>query len=64
MKLIDKHELKEALGVPSTRIIDSWVRKKMITSYRLGHRTRSFVLAEVIEDLAKFRINAVGRKGK
>jgi len=64
MKLINKRQLKEALGLSSTRIIDAWCTKKMVTSYKLGHRTKLFCLEAVMEDLAKFRINAVGRKGK
>ena len=58
---LDKRQLRDALGLTSTRIIDEWVRKRMITSYKLGHRTRLFRFAEVVEDLARFRISAIGR---
>lgn len=60
MKLIGKRELKEALGVTSTRIIDSWMRRKMIPFFRLGHRTVKFSLPRVLEALDRFEIKAVG----
>lgn len=64
MKLIDKRELKEALGLTSTRIIDSWVRRRMISCIRLGHRTLKFSLPQVLEDLARFEVKAVGSDKK
>ena len=62
MKFLNKHELKDELGVPSTRIIDQWVQRGMISSHKLGHRTRLFCLDQVLKDLSKFEIRAVGRK--
>jgi len=61
MKLLDKNELKDALGLTSTRIIDQWVRSRRVSYYRLGHRTLKFSLPQVLADLAKFEIKAVGR---
>ena len=62
--LVDKHELAVALNLTSTRIIDSWVRARRISFYRLGHRTLKFSLAQVLEDLGRFEIKAVGRTTK
>ena len=62
MKLLNKRGLAEALGLPSTRIIDSWVRKRMIPSIRAGWRTRLFDLERVRAALDKFEIREVGRK--
>ena len=63
-RLLDKRQLGEALGLASTRIIDGWVRSRRISSYRLGHRTLKFSLPQVLADLAKFEIKAIGRTGK
>jgi len=62
--LLTKRGLRDALGLASTRIIDSWVRRRMISSYRLGHRTLLFNLDRVREDLARFEVRAVGREKK
>ena len=64
MKLLTKHELKDALGLASHRTIDSWVRKRTISFYRFGHRTLLFYEAQVREDLARFEVRAVGRERK
>jgi len=62
--LLNKQELKNALNLSSVRIIDEWVRRRMISFYRLGHRTLKFSLAQVLEDLGRFEVKAVGRKNK
>jgi len=62
--LLNKHELAAALGVKSHRIVDSWVRKRMISYYPLGHRTLLFDLEQVRTDLARFEVKAVGRTKK
>ncbi len=62
--LLNKHELAAALGVNSHRIVDAWVRKRMISFYPLGHRTLLFDLEQVLEDLARFEVKAVGRTRK
>ncbi len=62
--LLDKHALAAELGVNSHRIVDSWVRKRMVSFYKLGHRTLLFDLDQVLEDLARFEVKAVGRTKK
>ena len=59
--LMDKHELAAALGRKSTRVIDGWVKGRRISFYRLGHRTLLFSLPQVLADLQKFEVRAVGR---
>jgi len=62
MKLLNKHQLRDELGLPSTRIIDSWVRKQMIPVIDGGHRTKLFYAERVRAALDKFEIREVGRK--
>jgi hypothetical protein len=62
MKLLTKHQLRDELGLASTRIIDSWVRKRMIPVFNGGHRTKLFVLSRVLAALDRFEIKEVGRK--
>lgn len=61
MKMFTKKQLAEALGLRSTRIIDEWVRKRMIPVHVLGHRTRLFDLEKTKAALAKFERKAVGQ---
>ena len=61
MKFLTKKQLAEALGLRSTRIIDEWVRKRMIPVSVLGHRSRFFDLEKVKTALAKFERTAVGQ---
>ena len=58
---VNKCGLKDALGIPSTRVIDEWVRKRMISFIRAGHRTLLFSVEQVRKDLARFEVKAVGR---
>jgi hypothetical protein len=58
---VNKRGLRNALGVRSTRLIDEWVRKKMISFIRGGHRTLLFSVDQVRKDLARFEVKAVGR---
>lgn len=60
--LLTKKELAQRLGLRSTRIIDSWIRKRMVPVMILGHRTRLFDLEKVRAALAKFEVQEVGRK--
>jgi len=62
MKLLTKHELKDALGLASHRIIDHWVRKRMIPVINGGHRTKLFQLDRVIAALERFEVKEIGRK--
>jgi len=60
--LLDKRELAAALGRKSTRVVDGWVKSRCISFYRLGHRTLLFSLPQVLADLKKFEVRAVGRE--
>jgi len=62
MKLLNKYQLRDELGLASTRIIDAWVRKKMIPMIDGGHRTKLFYLERVRAALDRFEIREVGRK--
>ncbi len=62
--LLTKAQLRDRLNLPSTRIIDAWVCKRMISFYRLGHRTLLFDLERVRQDLQRFEIKAIGRDRK
>jgi len=59
---VTKHQLKEILGLNSTRIIDMWVRKKMIPVVNAGHRTKLFQVGRVLEALQRLEIQEVGRR--
>lgn len=61
LKLLTKKQLVAALGLRSTRIIDSWTRKRMIPVIVADHRTRLFDLEKVKTALAKFERKAVGQ---
>jgi hypothetical protein len=61
-KLLTKYELCEALGLRSTRIIDAWVKKRMIPVKDLGHRTKLFELDRVRAALDRFEVKEMGRK--
>jgi len=59
--LLNKRELAAALGLKSPRGIDGWVRSRRISYLRIGHRTLLFSLPQVLADLQKFEVRAVGR---
>jgi hypothetical protein len=59
---LTKRQLAQALGRKSTRIVDTWVQKRMISSIKAGHRTRLFQLTQVLADLARFEVKAIGRR--
>lgn len=61
LPLLDKRELATALGLKSTRAIDGWVRSRKVSCLRLGHRTLLFSLPQVLADLQKFEVRAIGR---
>jgi len=61
MKLLTKKKLAEALGLRSTRLIDEWVKKRMIPVFDLGHRSKFFDLEKTKAALAKFEKKAVGQ---
>lgn len=60
VKLLSKGELREALNLPSTRIVDELVRKRKIPALKLGHRTVRFDLARVLEALRRLEVRAIG----
>jgi len=60
--LLTKEELRVALNLPSTRMIDELVRKRKIPMIRFGHRTVRFDLAKVMVALEKLEIKAAGQK--
>ena len=63
MSLLTKEELRAALNLPSTRMIDELVRKRKIPMIRLGHRNQfDSILAKVMAALEKLEIKAVGQK--
>jgi hypothetical protein len=62
MKLLTKKQLRDALGLSSTRIIDSWIRKRMIPVINAGWRTKLFDLDRVRVALDRYEIKEVGRK--
>ena len=60
--LLTKDQLREALNLPSTRMIDELVRKRKIPVIRLGHRTVRFDLVKVEAALDRLEFKEVGRK--
>lgn len=60
-RLLDKEGLREALALPSTRMVDELVRRRRIPVIRLGYRTLRFNLADVEAALTKLTIKEVGR---
>lgn len=60
--LLDKRQLAQALGLKSVRLIDMWIKKRMIPVIIGGHRTRLFNLERVLAALQKFEIKAIGDK--
>ena len=62
MPLLTKKELRAALNLPSTRMVDELVRKRKIPVIRLGHRTLRFDWAKVQAALEKLELKAIGQK--
>ncbi len=62
LNLLTKEELRVALNLPSTRMIDELVRERMIPVLRLGHRTIRFDLVKVMAALEKFELKALGQQ--
>ena len=62
LNLLTKEELRAALNLPSTRMVDELVRKRKIPVIRLGHRTVRFNLAKVAAALERLELKAVGQK--
>ena len=62
LNLMTKEELRIALNLPSTKMVDELVRKRKIQMIRLGHRTVRFNLAKVVAALERLELKAVGQK--
>lgn len=59
---LTKEELRGALNLPSTRMVDELVRRRKIPVIRLGYRTLRFDLAKVILAVERLELKAVGQK--
>ena len=62
LNLLTKEQLRDALNLPSTRMVDELVRRRKIPVIRLGHRTVRFDLAKVEFALERLELKAVGQK--
>jgi hypothetical protein len=62
LNLLTKEELRAALNLPSTRMVDELVRRRKIPVLRLGYRTLRFDLAKVEAALEKLELKAVGQR--
>jgi hypothetical protein len=58
-RLLTKAQLRDMLNLPSTRSIDELVRRRVISSVRLGWRTVRFDPVAVRADLDKVTVRAV-----
>lgn len=61
-RLITKEEVRQRLGLPSTRMVDALMRQRKIPFLRLGHRTIRFDWRRVITAIEKLELKEVGRK--
>lgn len=62
LHLLTKEQLRDALNLPSTRMVDELVRRRKIPVLRLGYRTVRFDLAKVQAALEKLELKAIGQK--
>lgn len=62
--LIDKATLSQRLGLPSTRMVDTLVRRRLIPHLKLGHKTLRFHYDRVVQALDRLEIQEIGRKPK
>ena len=62
LNLLTKEQLRDALNLPSTRMVDELVRRRKIPVLRLGYRTVRFDLAKVQAALEKLELKAIGQK--
>jgi hypothetical protein len=62
LNLLTKEQLRDALNLPSTRMVDELVRRRKIPVLRLGYRTVRFDLAKVEAAIEKFELKAIGQK--
>ena len=58
---LTKEGLRTRLNLPSTRMIDELMRKRLIPYMRLGHKTIRFSWVKCEAALARLEIREVGR---
>jgi predicted DNA-binding transcriptional regulator AlpA len=58
-KLLNKQELRDRLGLQSTRGIDELIRRKKLPVIRLGYRTVRFSLPQVMLALERLTVKEV-----
>lgn len=61
-QMLTKEQLREALNLPSTKMVDSLMQRRVIPFIKLGHRTVRFERAAVERALGKIEIHEVGRE--
>ena len=62
LHLLTKEQLRAALNLPSTRMVDELVRRRKIPVIRLGYRTVRFDLAKVEAAIERLELKAIGQK--
>ena len=60
-EFLTKKELRARLNLPSTRMVDELMRKRLIPYLRLGHKTVRFSWEKCAAALAKLEIREIGR---
>lgn len=61
-ELLTKEELRQRLNLPSTRMVDVMMKKRMIPYLKWGAKTVRFDWLKVQAALEKFELKAVGQK--
>ena len=61
-QMLTKEQLRAELNLPSTRMVDTMMRKRVIPFITLGHRTVRFERAAVEKALSKVETHEAGRK--
>ena len=59
---LTKEQLRDRLNLPSTRMVDEMMKRRMVPFQKLGHRTIRFNWEKVKAALEKFEHKAVGQK--
>lgn len=62
LNLLTKEQLRDALNLPSTRMVDELVRRRKIPVIRLGYRTVRFDLAKVEAAIERLELKSIGQK--
>ena len=61
-EMLTKEELRQRLNLPTTRMVDVMMKKRMIPFLKLGAKTVRFDWLKVQAALDKFELKAVGQK--